>query len=217
MTLAKKFASFSPMTHSPPPIQHPKKRTIGLLGGSFNPAHAGHVHISIEAKKRLKLAEVWWLVSPQNPLKPLLGMAPFEARFAGAQTLTAKHPFIHISDIEKRLNTRYTIDTLRKLKRRFPRVQFVWLMGADNLATIHRWEEWAEIFEQMPVLVLDRAPFSHSALRKKAALRFAGARKKTSEISALAALRLPAWGFVHMRKHPESATNIRKQLENAKK
>ena len=198
-------------------IPHPRKRLVGLLGGSFNPAHAGHVHISLEARKRLGLDEVWWLVSPQNPLKPARGMAAFAERLTGAQRITKPHPFIRVSDIESRMGTRYTIETLHMLKQRFPGVQFVWLMGADNLASIHHWEQWEQIFAQMPLLVLDRAPFSHSALRKKASLRFAHARKKWGELSALPNALLPAWGFVHMRKHPESATHIRKQLENAKK
>ncbi len=196
---------------------YPRRRLIGLLGGSFNPAHAGHVHISIEAKKRLHLDEVWWLVSPQNPLKPTRGMAAFDERFKSAQGMTHHYHFMKVSDIEARMHMRYTIETLRMLKRRFPNVQFVWLMGADNLAGIHRWEQWERIFAQMPLLVLDRAPFSHSALRKKASLRFASARKKWGELSVLPNSALPAWGFVHMRKHSESATNIRKQLENAKK
>lgn len=181
---------------------------IGLLGGSFNPAHAGHVHISVEALKRLGLKKIWWLVSPQNPLKPVRGMLPFAERFAGAKKITAMHRRIQVSDIENRINTRYTIDTLRKLKRRFPRTQFVWLMGADNLASIHRWQEWAEIFKLVPILVLDRSPFSHSSLRKKAALRFA---KYRVEPRALLAATTPRWAYTHMRKHPESSTRIRNQ------
>jgi len=185
---------------------------IGLLGGSFNPAHGGHVHISQEAQKKLGLKKVWWMVSPQNPLKPVRGMAPFAERFAGAQDITAPHRFIHVSGIEQRLRTRYTIDTLRKLKKHFPRQQFVWLMGADNLATIHCWQEWEKIFALVPVLVLDRSPFSHSALRKKAAIRFAKNRVRAKGLLAAAAQGLPVWSFTHMRRHPESSTRIRKKL-----
>jgi nicotinate-nucleotide adenylyltransferase len=110
---------------------------IGLLGGSFNPVHEGHVHISLEAIKRLRLDAVWWLVSPQNPLKSSEGMAPYAERLASAQSY-ARHPRIHVSGIEKTLGTRYTIDTLRALTKRMPRQQFLWLMGADNLAQLHR-------------------------------------------------------------------------------
>jgi nicotinate-nucleotide adenylyltransferase len=184
-------------------------QTIGLLGGSFNPAHAGHLHISSEAQKKLGLKKIWWMVSPQNPLKSERGMAPFAERFLGAKNIAVAHSFIRISDIEQRMRTRYTIDTLRKLKRRFPRTQFVWLMGADNLATIHRWQEWEKIFALVPILVLDRSPFSHSALRKKAAIRFAGSRVLPRKLLAVAVKGLPAWGYTHMRRHPESSTRIR--------
>ncbi len=189
---------------------------IGLLGGSFNPAHDGHLHISIEAQKRLGLKKIWWMVSPQNPLKPTQGMAPFSERFAGAKNI-AKCSFIQVTDIEQRLHTRYTIDTLRKLKRRFPKQQFVWLMGADNLATIHRWQEWEKIFALVPILVLDRSPFSHSALRKKAALRFAKYRKNSRTLTACAAQGLPVWAYTHMRRHSASSTKIRKNLEKPQK
>lgn len=185
---------------------------IGLLGGSFNPAHAGHLHISCEAKKRLGLTKIWWMVSPQNPLKPTADMAPFRERFRSAREITARAPFIQVTDIERRLHTRYTIDTLRKLKRRFSRVQFVWIMGADNLATIHRWQEWEKIFALVPILVLDRSPFSHSALRQKAALRFAGNRTISRRLLAKAASGLPAWSYSHMRRHSASSTELRKKL-----
>lgn len=185
---------------------------IGLLGGSFNPAHNGHVHISLEAKKRLGLKKIWWLVSPQNPLKPVRGMAPFAERFAGAKKITEPHRFIHVSDIESRMHTRYTIDSLRKLKRRFPRANFVWLMGADNLATIQSWQEWEKIFALVPILVLDRSPFSHSSLRKKAALRFAKYRQNPRCLMVLARKGLPAWAYTHMKRHAASSTAIRKKL-----
>lgn len=187
---------------------------IGLLGGSFNPAHAGHVHISIEAQKKLSLKKIWWMVSPQNPLKSERGMARFAERFAGAKQLTKPYGFIEVSDIEQRLHTRYTIDTLRKLKHRFPRAQFVWLMGADNLATIQNWQEWEKIFALVPILVLDRSPFSHSSLRKKAALRFAKYRVNPR---ALLMGTTPRWAYTHMKRHLASSTAIRKNLEKNQK
>jgi nicotinate-nucleotide adenylyltransferase len=190
---------------------------VGLLGGSFNPAHEGHLHISLVAKRELHLREIWWLVSPQNPLKPSKGMAPFSERFSSAEKVTNHVPFIHISDIEQRMHTRYTIDTLRKLKRRYPRTQFVWLMGGDSLASIHRWENWEAIFNSVPVLVLDRNRFSHTSLRTKAALRFARSRVPVWRLLDKAKQGLPAWAYIHMARHPASSTEIRKNLEKGRK
>lgn len=193
------------MLTSPPPLHS----VVALLGGSFNPAHAGHVHISTEAIKRLGIRRVMWLVSPQNPLKSTSGMAPFTERFSGALRMARSVRAITVSDIEQRMNTRYTVDTLKKLKQRYPHTQFIWLMGADNLATIHQWQEWEAIFRLVPILVLDRAPFSHSSLRKKAAVRFQQHRYPQRGLHILATMPLPAWGFVHIRRHAESSTRIR--------
>ncbi len=114
---------------------------IGLLGGSFNPAHEGHLHVSEVALKRLGLDYVWWLVAPHNPLKPTIGMAPLDARVSMAAQ-TAAHPRILVMDIEAALGTRYTIDTLGALERRFPQLRFVWLMGSDNLDQFRHWRRW---------------------------------------------------------------------------
>ena len=130
-------------------------RRVGLLGGSFNPAHEGHLHISRLALDHLGLDELWWLVSPRNPMKPARGMASFDERLAGARTVAAD-PRIAVSGIERRLGTRYTADTLRALGARFPRIAFVWVMGADNLAQISRWKDWTAIFEAVPIAVFDR-------------------------------------------------------------
>ncbi len=185
---------------------------LGVLGGSFNPAHEGHVHISLEALKRLDCTKVVWLVSPQNPLKSPKGMASFKTRMQQADALTTKYHNIVVSGMEERLGTRYTVDTLRALKRRFPRTKFVWIMGADNLANIHKWEQWAEIFKLCPVLVLDRAPFSHRALRSKAAIRFGRFRVFERNIRLMMGSETPCFGFGHIRLHPESSTRIRSGL-----
>src|SRR5690349_15694056 len=124
---------------------------IGLLGGSFNPAHEGHLHVSEVALKRLHLDYVWWLVAPQNPLKPVCGMAPLRERLAYAAEKFEHHPRILIVDVETALGTRYTIDTLRALKGRFPEVRFVWLMGTDNLEQFARWRRWPEILAKVPI------------------------------------------------------------------
>lgn len=187
----------------------PRIRTIGLLGGSFNPAHAGHVHISREAKKALGLDGIWWLVSPQNPLKPSKGMASFEARFAKAQEVAANCPFIQVSDFEQQHGMRYTSETLHALKRAYPYIRFVWLMGADNLAQIHRWHHWREIFSQGHVAVYDRKPHTFKALNGKAAKTLAKQRVPARQLTATTQ---PAWCFIHGVCHPLSATFMRNLL-----
>lgn len=183
-------------------------RRIGLLGGSFNPAHDGHRHISLQALHRLALDEVWWLVSPQNPLKPVAGMAPFAARLAGARAV-ARHPRIRVTGIEAELGTTYTAETLPHLIRRFPNARFVWLMGADNLIQIAGWRDWTVIFHTVAIAVFDRPNYSLKALSCTAARRFNKARLKESQASALADRPPPAWVFLHTRLNPISATRIR--------
>ena len=146
---------------------------IGLLGGSFNPAHEGHLYVSEIALKRLGLDYVWWLVSPQNPLKPVSGMAPLEGRLAAARALAGRHPRLIVTDLERVLDTRYTINTLKALNRRFPQVRFVWLMGSDNLAQFHRWRRWEDIVALMPMAVVIRPGSVLAPLHAKAMQRFA--------------------------------------------
>lgn len=181
---------------------------IGLLGGSFNPAHDGHRHLSLYAQTRLQLDQVWWLVSPQNPLKTARGMAPLRERLTHAR-LVARHPRIRVTDIETRLNSRYTVDTLAKLKRRFPRHRFVWLMGADNLHQLPDWKHWEQIMGAVPVAVFDRAPYSWNVLGQQAANRFRRFQWQQADGRALADANPPAWGFFRMKRHPMSATMIR--------
>jgi len=127
--------------------------TIGLLGGSFDPAHGGHLHVSLTAMRRLGLNYVWWLVSPGNPLKG--APAPMAKRLAAARKM-ARHPRVIVSDIEQQLGTRYTIDTIAALRRRFPGIRFVWLMGSDNLEQFHHWRNWQGIARQLPIVVVQR-------------------------------------------------------------
>lgn len=184
------------------------RRRVGLLGGSFNPAHAGHRHISELALKLLGLDEIWWLVSPQNPLKPRTGMAPLAARLAAAAR-HSRHPRLRAGALEAALGTSYTADTLAALTRRLPRTRFVWIMGADNLTQIARWEHWATIFRTMPVAVFARPTYSLRALASKAARRFAKARRTGCGGLRLVGLKPPAWMFFHARLHGASATAIR--------
>ena len=179
---------------------------VGLLGGSFNPAHDGHRHISLLALQRLRLDQVWWMVSPQNPLKSTAGMAPLAERMASARA-AARHPAIKITDIERRLGTRFTADTLVRLRQRFPDLGFVWLMGADNLVQVPKWQRWTEIFTSMPVAVFDRPTYSYAALVGPAATRFR--HRRIRDPRALAGTPPPAWCFVQARRHPGSATAIR--------
>lgn len=148
------------------------------------------------------------MVSPQNPLKAKEGMASFEERLEGARTM-ARHPDIRITDIEAQLGTQYTYDTLRALKECFPKIDFVWIMGADNLAQIDRWQRWTGIFNLVPIAVFDRAPYSFDALAAKAARAFARFRRRPREAHRLAGKKPPAWIFFHTRLHPGSATKIR--------
>src|SRR4051812_8007496 len=149
---------------------------IGLLGGSFNPAHEGHLHVSEMALRQLGLDYVWWLVAPQNPLKPVCGMAPLQQRLAYAADKFENHPRIVVIDLERSIGTRYTVDTLRALKRRFPRVHFVWLMGSDNLETFRRWRRWPEIVRSVPIAIITRPGSCLAPLRSKALQRFHDAR-----------------------------------------
>jgi nicotinate-nucleotide adenylyltransferase len=191
-------------------------RRIGLLGGSFNPAHRGHLHLSLTALQRLDLDEVWWLVSPQNPLKLVAGMAPFATRFDQARQAAAGHNRIRVTDLENRLGgLRYTVDTLKALRLRFPRRRFVWLMGGDNLVQIRRWERWAEIFRMVPVAVFDRPSYSARGLAGLAARRFARQRLPGSASRRLAEAKPPAWAFFHTRLDPTSATRIRSERKPA--
>jgi nicotinate-nucleotide adenylyltransferase len=186
----------------------PLARRIGLLGGSFNPAHEGHRHVSLEALKHLGLDEVWWLVAPQNPLKPQRGMAAFADRLAQAAEV-ARHPRIKVKEIEARLGTRFTADTLAALQRLYPKVRFVWLMGADNLAQIRHWERWQEIFSRVPIAVFARPTYCLKGLAELAARRFASRRVTPSLARRLADLAPPAWVFLPIRLDASSATEIR--------
>lgn len=183
-------------------------RRVGLLGGSFNPAHVGHRHISLEALKRLDLDEVWWLVAPQNPLKPARGMAPYGKRLDAAAKL-AHDRRIRVLNLEAQLGTHYTADTLDALRRRFPRTRFVWLMGADNLAQIRHWRRWTDIFNRVPIAVFARPTYCLKGLAELAAKRYAHQRVAPEAARRLAELAPPAWAFLPIRLDTSSATDIR--------
>ncbi len=186
---------------------------IGLLGGSFNPAHEGHFDISMLALEKLGLDSIWWMVSPQNPLKPKKGMASLSERLSTARS-TADDPRISVTDIETELGTLYTADTLLALRDRFSEVRFVWLMGADNLLQMHRWQQWSKIFYTVPVAVFARPNYSLPAEKAEATRRFAGYRMPIIQALHLAGKQPPAWVFFKQPLNPISATEIRSYNKN---
>ncbi len=180
---------------------------IGLLGGSFDPPHEGHVHITKEALKRFDLDQVWWLVSPGNPLKDR-GPVKLARRMAAARAIM-DHPRVHICDFESHVGTRYTSETLAVLQDKCPQARFVWLMGADNLAQFHRWKDWQEIMSRVPVGVLARPGDRIAARTAKAAQVFRHARLHPRQNRLLGQTAAPAWAFVNMPMRSISSSQIR--------
>ncbi len=183
-------------------------QVVGLLGGSFDPAHDGHVRITRAAIARFGLDRVWWVVSPGNPLKAE-GPAPLAERIDRARRLM-RHPKVTVTDIESRLGTTYTAQTLAKLQAIYPGVRFVWLMGADNLWQLDQWQDWHEIVARVPLGVLARPEQRLRARFSKAARIYSGARVKGDEVFALGRLPAPAWAFVNLPMSDLSSTAIRK-------
>ncbi len=196
-----------------------RRRRIGLLGGSFNPAHEGHLHVARVVRRALRLDEVWLMVSPGNPLKPRAGMAPFAQRLESARRIADGRRII-ASDIEARLGTRYSIGTLAALRRRFPRSRFVFVIGADNLVQLPRWQGWARLAARNSLAVLPRPGWTRRALAGKAAHRMARHRRRPGALMADALLSGPrpahaAWSFVPATEHAASATAIRAAMRAA--
>lgn len=184
---------------------------VGLLGGSFNPAHEGHRHVANLARRRLRLDQVWLLVSPGNPLKPRAGMAPFAQRLAGAGRI-ADGRRVLASGIEAAFHTRYTVDTLRLLMQRFPAVRFVWIMGADILEELPRWRRWQQIVRQLAFAVLPRPSYTYRALAGQAAHRLRAVRRPARQAALLPGAS-PGWVFLPVPQNTMSATAIRKAAE----
>ncbi len=185
----------------------------GLLGGSFNPAHGAHRAVTLFAMQALGLREAWWLVSPGNPLKPKKGMAPLAARVRSARELARRAP-IKVTAIERELGTVYTIDTLRALKRRFPRRRFVWLMGADNLAQFHLWKDWREIAAEMPIAVIARPGYDDDALASPAMAWLRRYRLPAARFRNRGEWSAPALIELRFEPDPRSATEIRRADPN---
>ena len=188
---------------------------IGLLGGSFNPAHGGHRDISLAALAALNLDAVWWLVSPGNPLKDPASYAGYEERTKQAAHI-ASHSQIYISDFEKKSGTQYTIDTLTKLQSAYHETEFIWLMGADNLESFHLWRDWQAIFERIPIAVANRPGHEEAAIAGQAAQLYKSARVSIDEFCNTRPLQAPAWVFLPDTDNETSSTKIRaRQKENA--
>jgi len=183
---------------------------VGLLGGSFDPAHDGHVHITRQALQRIGLDRVWWLVSPGNPLKAN-APAPIALRMVRAREKLGNDPRVVVTDLEARLHTRATIDTLRRLQALYPGVRFVWIMGADNLVQFHRWRSWRQILQRVPVAVMARPGAGLAARLSVTARAFRGAQ--VTEPEQLCTHKTPVWCFVNMPLHAGSSSAIRARGE----
>ncbi len=183
-------------------------QAIGLLGGSFNPAHEGHLGISLSAIDALRLDRVWWLVTPGNPLKDPDHYAPYEDRLAAARRV-AHDPRIEISDFEARRGLQYTADTLEALLGEYPRHRFVWLMGADNMRDFDKWRDWRKIAKTLPIAVFNRPGLADAALRSEAARALKACRIDEAAAETLAGAAPPAWVFISRTEFPVSSTAIR--------
>ena len=181
---------------------------VGLYGGSFNPVHAGHRHVATTALQRLGLDRLIWLVSPGNPLKAGADLAAMAERMAWTRRC-AKGPRMIVSDIERRLGLRYTVDTVQALKRRFPGVHFVWIMGADSLGGFHLWRDWQTLMRTTPVAVVARPGLAAESRFSPAARRFAFARRRPAFAPRLAGARAPAWVFLNAPLDYTSSTRLR--------
>jgi nicotinate-nucleotide adenylyltransferase len=182
---------------------------VGLYGGSFNPAHEGHAHVARTALRRLRLDRVIWLVSPQNPLKPADGTASHDQRIDSARRHAPGRAMI-VSGVEARLGSRYTVDTVRALKARFPSVRFVWIMGADNLASFHHWRGWTQIMREVPVAIVSRPGDALKSRLSPAARRFARRRLPQSAARTLADRAPPAWVYLTAPLNDVSSTALRR-------
>jgi nicotinate-nucleotide adenylyltransferase len=186
----------------------PRGARIGLLGGSFNPAHAGHRHISLSAMRLLGLDEVWWLVSPQNPLKAADGMGSLENRRASA-SIAARHPRIRVLTVEAELGTRYTVDTVAALQARYAQAHFIWLMGADNLAQFHRWRGWRRLARRVAIAIFPRPGYGGAALTAPAMAWLGRWRHPQGVARQWQTWELPAIVMLNIRLSPLSASRLR--------
>jgi len=194
-------------SRSLPPLAYAGQR-IGVMGGTFNPPHEGHALVATTALRRLKLDQLWWMVTPGNPLKSGNGLPPLAERLAASQRLVTD-PRIAVTGFEEGLGEPYTYATVSYLTRRMPGVHFVWVMGADNLASFHRWRRWREIAELVPMAVVDRPGWRFKALASPAAVRLMPFRVPENRAAGLATMRPPAWIFLSTRLSAASSSALR--------
>ena len=201
--------------HHRPQLFHSRtKLKIGLVGGSFNPAHAGHMHMSLAAYHRLGLDQIWWLISPQNPLKSSIDMAKLPDRLEAARDITAATPFIHVIAPEVRLPSNFTSETLKYLNRTMPLARLIWIMGADNLVQFRQWKRYQDIIALLPIAVIDRPGYSYRAI--SAGRHLLTRRYTTSQLRRrLVKTRQHklGWCFIAGQRHAASATDIRKHRD----
>ena len=186
-------------------------KKIGLLGGSFDPPHRGHVYISIEAKKMLKLSEIWWLVTPKNPLK-ILKPATYQERIYNCKKITKNLPII-IKETEKKINSKYSYQTLNYLLGHYKNIKFFWLMGADNLIKFHEWQKWKQIFKEIPIVVFKRHGYNNKALSSITKKTFSQSEIKANSFNQSHFKNLPSWSWANNAEIKISSTEIRKQRE----
>ena len=184
-------------------------RSVGLLGGSFDPPHKGHLYISLQAKKILKLDEIWWLVTPQNPHK-ISQPASYKDRIYNCNEITKGHP-IKITEIENKINSTYSYQTLNYINNHYKNIKFFWLMGADNLINFHKWQNWKEIFNDISIVVFKRHGYNNKALNSKTAKTFAQYQIKSNSIEKISFSNLPSWTWIHNREIKISSTEIREK------
>jgi len=186
-------------------------KNIGLLGGSFDPPHKGHLYISLEAKKILKLDEIWWLVTPQNPLK-INQPASYSERVKNCKILTKNKP-IKIKEIEKKINSQFSYQTIKYLNNHYKYIKFVWLMGADNLINFHQWQNAHRIFNEIPIVVFRRYGYNQQALKSYISNLYKNFRVKSKNIHIDNFNQLPAWTIIQNKEIRISSTEIRQQRE----
>ena len=182
---------------------------IGLLGGSFDPPHRGHLYISLEAKKILKLNELWWIVSPKNPLKKFKPVS-YEDRLEDCYKIVKNYP-IKIKEVEKKINSKYTFETVKYLKSHYPNIKFYWLMGADNLINFHKWQEWRNIFFEISIVIFRRHRYNSLALNSLAKKTFSNYQINSNDLHQLDFNNLPSWTFIKYKEIRISSTEIRAQ------
>lgn len=188
-------------------LDHSSPKKIGLLGGSFNPAHEGHLYISEHALDLLGLDEVWWLVSPQNPLKSPKDMATFERRFASAVKVIGDNHRIKASDLEKQINSVYTCETIQQIQSLYPQNHFVWLMGADNMMQFPQWKNWKQIIQMIPIAIFARN--QNKPMESQFVIEYNDFQLTLEQAREIATREPPAWVFLNIWEHPQSSTALR--------